>query len=91
MALNVKKILFDDTENAPLILKNDDGVTLMFEQVFAIKRKEGKFCILHPVTTGDGITDKTAVVFRVETNGKLRAVKNKDISEQIFSEYYSSF
>lgn len=90
MKKGIFKTLFDQAENRPLVLKNDAGTTLGFEQIYATERDDGVYCILRPLAVIVDATPQTAFVFEVTRDCVFKAVKNKSISDKIFAEYYEA-
>ena len=84
------QILFDATERQPITLKNDQDARVDFEQIFAIEREGRIFCILRPLTNIEGLSVHAALVFSVDEDGVFRAVREKQLSEEIFAEYYGA-
>lgn len=82
--------LFDATEKQPLTLKNADGISIEFEQIFATEKGREIFCILRPLANIEGLSFHAALVFSVDKKGVFRAVNDKQLSEEIFAEYYST-
>lgn len=85
-----KKTLFDADERRPLTLHDGRGTKLDFEQVFAMERGEELYCILRPLALVEGLRPHAALVFSVDSEGVFRAVKEKQLSDEIFAEYYTA-
>ncbi len=91
---NVIDILLDEDNCDSIILTDEDGVSIEFEQVAVIPRKEDDslYCILKPITKMDDVADDEALVFKVnesdEMEPTLTSVSDKQIAKEIFDEYY---
>lgn len=88
MDTDIREILFDKTQDMPLLMDDGKGLIVSFEQVYATELAEGIFCILRPLAEVAGITAQTAFVFSVDDGGVFHAVKDKKVSDKIFAEYY---
>ena len=90
-----RKLLLGE-ESKPLTLCGDCGEEMNFEQVFAAEREDGLYCILRPLSSVEGLGVHTALVFHsalvfsVDGEGVFRAVTKREVSEEIFAEYYSA-
>ena len=90
-------ILLDPNSTQPIVLMDENGRQISFEQVAVIpKTIDGKkelFVILKPLDELDGIADDEAVVFSVaydddDDDVKLNAETREEISHAVFDEYY---
>ncbi len=86
----IRRTLFDANEREPITLKNRQRNQIDFEQIFAVQRKGGLYCILRPLAPIEGLGVHAALVFSVDTKGIFRAVKEKSLSDAIFAEYYGA-
>lgn len=81
------RTLFDAGERQPITLKN--GVRRMdFEQIFAVENGGEVYCILRPLTCVEGLSVQAALAFSVDKSGVFRAVRERRLSEEIFTQYY---
>ena len=80
-----------DPENAdPVILVNEKGEELAFEQVALIPLVNDLYVILTPVTPIDGVGEGEGLVFRIgNTKGKsaLYLVDDEAIVDEVFAVY----
>ena len=90
MNADVVNVLFDENNKNNLILDNGEGVTVSFEQVFAIVQSGVAYCILRPLDKVEGLTAQSALAFWVDEDGTFRVVKDKKLSDRLFSEYYNA-
>ncbi len=86
----IREILFDEAQTKPILLDNGDGLMITFKQIFAMERGGRLYCILRPQTEVEGLDSRSALAFSVDEEGVFRAVKSKNLSEDIFAEYYKS-
>lgn len=86
----VRRILFDANIRDRLTLKNARGERIEFEQVFAVQRGDDLYCILRPLKHIEGLHIHSALLFFVDKEGNLRAIREECLSDEIFAEYYSA-
>ena len=84
------QILFDEEQTMPLLLDNGEGSIVNFKQVFAMKRGGKLYCILKPLSDVEGLDGSSALAFSVDGEGVFRAVKDEELTKNIFAEYYKS-
>ena len=85
----VQQILDDDNDD-PVILKDDKGNDVRFEQVAVISIEEGDFVILHPMDGLEGVGEDEALVFQlfVGENGEaMEYVDDDETIDAVFDEY----
>ncbi len=89
MEEKIKELLFDAGQVKPLVLMNKAGKRLSFEQIYATELDGSTYCILRPLERVEGMSMLSALAFRVfgET---FRAVRDRELSEKIFAEYYEA-
>ena len=85
---SAREILIDGEHNEPLFLTNEEGKNFPFEQVYVAARCDALYCILRPLVRVEGLRPSAALVFSVDGEGKFRAVTDKEVSEEIFDEFY---
>ena len=85
-------ILFDEKNTEPLILVDQDGKKLKFEQIAVIPFNEKIYCILKPIDKIGNVQDDEAIIFFVDDEeGKSPALMvetNEKIMADVFDEYY---
>ena len=86
-------VLLNENNMAPIIMYDESGKQLEFEQVAVIPYgKDDLYCVLKPITKIKGIGENEAVVFRVEDNdGEAVLTLEEDELKaiDIFNEYYN--
>ena len=92
MENNVIDRLFDENDTDPVVLYNEAGEALAFEQIALIPWNGSIYTILKPVEPVDGMADDEALVFViVEDNGEdiLAIVEEEATIDAVFDEYYA--
>lgn len=87
-------VLLDENNTAPIIMYDEKGNALKFDQVAVIPYgEEDLYCILKPITKIEGIKDDEAIVFLVteDENGEavLKVEDREDVAISIFDQYYN--
>lgn len=87
-------VLLDENNTAPIIMYDEKGNALKFDQIAVIPYGEEElYCILKPITKIEGIKDDEAVVFKVEEdeNGEaiLKVEEKEEVAISIFDQYYN--
>lgn len=91
MEENVIDKLFDEDNNDVIILKNELGEEIAFEQIALIPLKEKTYCILKPVKPIEGMGEDEGLVFSIETNEEgleyLALVVDEKVIDDVFVVY----
>ena len=91
MSENVFDKLYDENNNDNVILYNEQGDPVEFEQIAIIPYGEQVYIILHPVTQLDGVLEGEGLVFIIGNDDdgteKLNLVVEEDIIDAVFSIY----
>lgn len=93
--IDLLDVLLDKDNHDPIVLMDENGRQLSFEQVAMIVREvDGEkrlFPILKPIDRIKGIDDDAAIVFRVEENEEgvhvLLIEENEKIAVAVFDEF----
>ncbi len=93
--IDILDVLLDNDNTAPIVLIDDHGRRIEFEQVavipYTVDEEKRVYCILKPITALQGIASDEAVVFYVafdeNDNSFLKVEQNEDIARAIFDEY----
>jgi uncharacterized protein YrzB (UPF0473 family) len=91
--LDLLAALLDKDNHEPIVLEDEDGKPVTFEQVAVIPDDTQLYCILHPVDI-DSVDDEQAFVFRMEEeeNGfAFKLEKDEAKAAQIFDVYRDMF
>ncbi len=94
--VDLLEVLLDEENRDPIVLMDEKGKQLEFEQVAMIVHEvEGEknlFAILKPISKIDGIADNEAIVFRVdeteEGSTALVIEQDEEIAIAVFNDYY---
>jgi uncharacterized protein YrzB (UPF0473 family) len=90
--INILDMLFDEENNDPIVLQNEKGEEIVFEQIAVIPKAEDIYCILKPVELIDGLEEDEALVFKVSENeegdASLNLEINEDVIDEVFNVYY---
>lgn len=83
--------LYDEENNDVIILKNENGEDIAFEQIALIPKKEKTYCILKPVQPLEGMGEDEGLVFSIEVNEDgdeyLALVVDEQIIDEVFEVY----
>ena len=89
--INPIDALYDEDNNDAIILMNEKGEEIPFEQIAVIPLNEKTYAILKPMVQLDGLGENEGLVFSVETNAEgmeyLALVVDEDIIDQVFAIY----
>ena len=89
---DILDIILDEHNTEPLILQDEKGKQIRFEQVAVIPYNEKIYVILKPIDKIEGVEDDQAIVFLAdETKRPTVLVPEQDekIAIKIFDEYYN--
>jgi len=90
---DILDILLDEDNKDPIVLIDNNGRRLTFEQIAVIPYNEKIYCVLKPVDKIDNIQDDEAIVFYVdEKEGEepvLMVETDEKIAINVFDEYYN--
>lgn len=91
--LNPIDKLFDDNNSDPIVLFNEKGEEVSFEQIALIPLEERIFAILKPMEKTEGVGEDEALVFEVlegeteEDEEYLNLVSDMGIIDEVFKVY----
>ena len=90
--IDILDTLLDEENNDPIILENERGEKIVFEQIAIIPKVEDLYCILKPVETIDGLEEDEALVFKIleneEGEASLMLETDEDVIDEVFNVYY---
>ena len=84
--------LYDENNTDNIILYNEEGEAVEFEQIALIPLDSSDFAILRPVVALEGMGEDEALVFGIEeVDGEetLVIVEDDDVVDAVFEEYYN--
>ena len=84
--------LFDEENNDAIVLFNERGEEIAFEQIALIPLNERVYAILRPVIPIEGLGENEALVFSIEENEEtneecLVLVVDEEIIDKVFDVY----
>jgi uncharacterized protein YrzB (UPF0473 family) len=84
--------LFDEENNDAIVLFNERGEEIAFEQIALIPLNERVYAILKPVMPLEGLGENEALVFSIEENEEtneecLVLVIDEEIIDKVFDVY----
>ena len=89
--INPIDALFDENNNDAIILSNENGEEIAFEQVAIIPISETVYAILKPVNPMEGVGEDEGLVFSIEQNEEgeeyLALTVDEDIIDAVFTVY----
>jgi len=81
-------ILYDDNDDGNIVLTDESGEEIEFEQVAIFTIDEEDYAMLHPVTKIDGLDDDVVILFHMdEENDRLTAVEDDKILDEAYALY----
>lgn len=94
--IDLLDVLLDQDNKEPIVLMDENGKQMTFEQVAVIPyevRKENRlYCVLKPLDKIEGIADDEAIVFLVDTddagNSIIRIEEDEEVAIAVFDKYY---
>ena len=94
--LDLLDVLLDQDNKEPIVLMDENGKELTFEQVAVIphevKKENRLYCVLKPLDKIEGIGDDEAIVFLVDTdeegNSIIRVEEDEEVAIAVFDTYY---
>lgn len=82
--------LFDENNNEVIVLRNENGEDVRFEQVATIPMKDTTYFILLPLDKIDGVGENEGLVFEIlkrEEDEALSLVTDGDTIDKVFAVY----
>lgn len=89
---DILDVILDENNNEDLVLQNEEGKQIRFEQVAVIPYNEKIYVILKPIDKLEGVEDDQAIVFLAdETKRPTVLVPEQDeaTAVKVFDEYYN--
>lgn len=80
--------IYDEENNEVILLRNENGEDIAFEQIALVPMQEKVYIILKPVQPIDGLGEDEGLVFLVNEGLKrLELVIDEEIIDQVFTVY----
>ena len=94
--IDLLDVLLDQDNKEPIVLMDENGKQMTFEQVavipYEVKKEKRLYCVLKPLDKIEGIKDDEAIVFLVDTddegNSVIRIEEDEEIAIAVFDKYY---
>lgn len=90
---DILEVLLDENNKEPIVLLDENGRKLTFEQIAVIPHNDKIYCVLKPVDKIADVADDEAIVFFVEEGDGQEPVLKVETDEKtamdIFDEYYN--
>ena len=87
---SVFEVLYDENDAENIVLCNEQGEEVEFEQIATIPLSDKVYCILRPLNVPDVAEDEAFVFELVDDNDQenLQLVTDDNVAAQVFDEYY---
>ena len=89
--INPIDAIFDENNNDVIILFNENGEEMSFEQIAVIPLSEKVYVILKPIKPMEGLGEDEGLVFSIEQNENnedyLMLTVDEDIIDAVFTVY----
>ena len=94
--IDIVDVLLDQDNKDPIVLMDEKGKQLTFEQVavipYEVKKEKRLYCVLKPLDKSEGIADDEAIVFLVDQddqgNSIVRVEEDEEVAIAVFDKYY---
>ena len=88
MEKTIFDILYDDNDNDNIVLSDESGEEIEFEQVALFTINDKDYAMLHPVSKIEGLDDDIVILFHMdEENDRLTAVEDQAILDEAYALY----
>ena len=94
--LDLLDVLLDQDNKEPIVLMDENGKQMTFEQVavipYEVRKDKRLYCVLKPLDKIEGIGEDEAIVFLVDTddqgNSIIKIEEDEEIAIAVFDKYY---
>lgn len=89
--MNPIEMILDENNTDNIILYNEDGEAVEFEQIALVPLDGETFVLLRPLIEGEDIAEDEALVFAIENmddEDVLVTVDDEEVIDAVFEEYY---
>lgn len=84
-------ILLDENNSEPIVIANDDGDEIMFDQLCVVPLEEELYCVLSPISHIEGVDENEVVIFHVDSNEGKKTVLNQVEDDKILDSVFEIF
>ena len=93
--LDLLDVLLDQDNKEPIVLMDENGKQMTFEQVavipYEVRKDKRLYCVLKPLDKIEGIGEDEAIVFLVDTddqgNSIIKIEEDEEIAIAVFDKY----
>ncbi len=76
--------LFDDNNFEPVVIKDNDGKEVEFDQVAVVDYEGSYYAVLCPITKLEGVGEDEVLIFEIdEENDRLNYVEDEKVANDI--------
>ncbi len=94
--VDILDVLLDQDNKDPIVLVDEAGKQLTFEQVavipYEVRKEKRLYCVLKPLDKIEGIGDDEAIVFVVDQdkdgNSVIKVEEDEEVAIAVFDKYY---
>ena len=94
--IDILDVLLDQDNKDPIVLMDESGKQLTFEQVavipYEVRKEKRLYCVLKPLDKIEGIGDDEAIVFVVDQdkdgNSIVKVEEDEEVAIAVFDKYY---
>lgn len=94
--IDLLDVLLDQDNRDPIVLMDESGKQMTFNQVavipYEVRKEKRLYCILNPVDKIEGIAEDEAIVFLVDTdeegNSIIKLEEDEEVAIAVFDKYY---
>ena len=94
--VDILDVLLDQDNKEPIVLMDENGKQLTFEQVavipYEVRKEKRLYCVLKPLDKIEGISEDEAIVFFVdadeEGNSIIKVEEDEEVAIAVFDKYY---
>ena len=85
-------ILYDDNDDGNIVLTDESGEEIEFEQVAIFTIDDEDYAMLHPVTEIEGLDNDVVMLFHMDKkNNRFPAVEDQSILDEAYRLYLELF
>ena len=90
---NILDVLLDEDNKDPIVLMDEKGKQLSFEQIAVIPYNDNIYAVLKPIDKIENVADDEAIVFFVQERDGMPPVlmveTDESVAMSVFDEYYN--
>lgn len=94
--VDILDVLLDQDNKDPIVLMDENGRQLTFEQIavipYEVRKEKRLYCVLKPMDKIEGIGDDEAIVFVVDQdkdgNSIIKVEEDEEVAIAVFDKYY---